>query len=164
MDIEELQDNLADREAEIEVHMKNHERDLSKENRKEIHVENIKMTKELSQLRHELDEANSRSQLTNEKLEKVEIDRVKLEERLNEVLKRASGESYDEMNVAIFTELELTRKDKFASEVKLNRLETSTHQQGTELLRMKKERERLLKRLHDAERESGTATRYFVKS
>ena len=78
MDIEELQDNLADREAEIEVHMKNHDRDLSKENRKEIHVENIKMTKELSQLRHELDEANSRSQLTNEKLEKVETDRIKL--------------------------------------------------------------------------------------
>ena len=163
MDIEELQDNLADREAEIEVHMKQHERDLSKENRKEIHVENIKLTKELSQLRHELDEANSSSQLSVEKLDKIETDRIKLERRLNEVLKRASGESYDEMNVAIFTELELARKDKFAAEVKLNRLETSTHQQGTEVLRMKKERERLLKRLHDAERESGTATRSTAK-
>ena len=30
---------------------------------------------------------------------------------------------------------------------------------GTELLRLKKERERLLKRMHDAERASGSATR-----
>ena len=63
------------------------------------------------------------------------------------------------MNLAIFTELELTRKNRQTAEVKLNRLEASIHAQGTELLRLKKERERLLKRLHDAERSSGAATR-----
>ena len=36
---------VAEREAEIEVHIKNADRDLDKENRKEIHVENVKMAK-----------------------------------------------------------------------------------------------------------------------
>ena len=158
MDIEELQDLVADREAEIESHMKQADRDLSKENRKEIHVENIKMTKELSTLRHELDEANSKIELSEEKLAKNEDEKTKLERRLNEMLQK-SPEELKEMNLAIFTELELTRKDRQTAEVKLNRLETSIHAQGTELLRLKKERERLLKRLHDAERSSGAATR-----
>jgi len=51
------------------------------------------------------------------------------------------------------------RKEKELSEVRLHRLETAVHTQGTELLRIKKEREVITKRLHDAERESGNATR-----
>ena len=51
------------------------------------------------------------------------------------------------------------RKGKELAEIRLHRIETTVHTQGTELLRIKKEREIMTKRLHDAERQSGAATR-----
>ena len=70
-----------------------------------------------------------------------------------------SPEELKEMNLAIFTELKLTQKDRQTAQVKLNQLETSIHAQGTELLRLKNELERLSKNLHDADSISCAATR-----
>ena len=148
-----LKIELEKRDAELmESLARNEARDKTTDNRQEVVVDNLKMAKQINQFRREQDEKEAQLESVSRQLNDEKKMNEQITERLDQYIRKGEED-------AVFTELELMRKEKELCEVRFHRLESQVHSQGTELLRIKKEREVITKRLHDAERESGNATR-----
>ncbi len=117
--------------------------------REQVFVDNLKMTKEISQLRQSINEAKASEEALSRQLD----EHIAESERLNKQLMMTTD---DDLFIA---EIEVLRKAKELSNVRTVRIETQNHQQATELLRLRREKEIVAKRLQDAERMSGQATR-----
>ena len=90
--------------------------------RQQIVVENLKMAKQISEFRRSLDNARSEIDTQNRELD----DQKRINDSMNERIKITTDDS------TIFTELELIRKEKELSDVRLHRLESSVHSQGND--------------------------------
>ena len=91
-------------------------------NRQQIVVENLKMAKQISELRRNLDESRSEIETSTREL----LDQKRINDSMNERMKMSIEDPQ------IFTELELIRKEKDLSDVRLHRLESSVHSQGND--------------------------------
>ncbi|CAG5097554.1 Oidioi.mRNA.OKI2018_I69.XSR.g15126.t2.cds [Oikopleura dioica] len=140
---ESLNSKLLEKEAELES--EGYDEDM----REKVFVDNLKMTKEISQLRQLINEAKATEEALSRQLDEQSAE----SERLNKQLMMATD---DDLFIA---EIEVLRKTKELSSVRTVRIETQNHQQATELLRLRREKEIIAKRLQDAERLSGQATK-----
>lgn len=124
LELESKNDTINEISSQVKVLQGQGEVDL---NRQQIVVENLKMAKQISELRRNLDESRSENETSTREL----FDQKRINDSMKERIKMSIEDPQ------IFTELELIRKEKDLSDVRLHRLESSVHSQGngyTELI------------------------------
>ena len=119
LELESKNDKINEISSQVKVLQGQGEVDL---NRQQIVVENLKMAKQISELRRNLDESRSEIETSTREL----LDQKRINDSMNERMKMSIEDPQ------IFTELELIRKEKDLSDVRLHRLESSVHSQGND--------------------------------